>query len=100
VREGAYVLRGSLKAPDAEKVIMSTVIVRRYSVGPEGGARFSIRQREDGSFQVYRDNPYEGTGQTYQSGDEPISGIFADVDSAEAELFRHPTFQMLNSKEF
>jgi len=72
---------------------MSTVIVRRYAVGFEGGARFSIRERQDGSFQAYRDNPYEGCNQSYQFDDEPISGLFGDVESAELALFHHPSFK-------
>jgi hypothetical protein len=66
------------------------VILKRYN---EGGARFSIRQRQDGSFQAYHDNPYEGVNQPYRLDDEPISGLFGDVASAEAELFRHPRYR-------
>ena len=67
--------------------------------GLNNGARFSIRQRQDGSFQAYRDNPYEGIDQPYGSDDEPISGLFADVESAGAELFRHPSFKGMAQAE-
>jgi len=76
---------------------MSVVIVRRYTGGLEGKARFSIRQRPDGSFQAYHDNPYEDCNQPYQFDYEPITGLFVDVESAEADLFRHPSLQGGNS---
>jgi len=69
------------------------VIVSRYTGGYEGKKQFSIRQRQDGCFQVYHDNPYEGCNQPYRFDDEPISGLFMDIESAEAVLFRHPSFR-------
>ncbi len=66
---------------------VSTVVVKRFiRRSPGGGARYSIRRRADGLFQAYDDNIYAGLGYGYE--DEPISGIFADYEQAEAELLR------------
>ena len=55
--------------------------------------RWSIRQWEDGSFQVFHDNPYECL---YPSDPDrhyrQVSGRFRTVEAAEAELFRMPEF--------
>jgi hypothetical protein len=78
--------------------IMSAVIVKQYSGGYEGRARFSIRQRPDGTFQVWQDNLYEGLDRSYEFEYEPMSGLFGDIESAEAELFRDPRFNLGISK--
>jgi len=68
---------------------MSTVIVKRFVRSIDGGrSHYSIRRRPDGLFQLYHDDPYLGINQPYQFEDEPISGIYADIGTAEAELFR------------
>jgi hypothetical protein len=74
--------------------MMSSVIVKQYLGGHEGRARFSIRRRPDSTFQVWHDNPYEGISQPYEFDGEPISGIFGDIESAEAELFRDRRFNL------
>jgi len=55
--------------------------------------RWSIRQWEDGSFQIFHDNPYEGL---YPSDPDryyqQVSGRFETVEAAEAELLRMPEF--------
>jgi hypothetical protein len=61
------------------------IIVKRFD---RNGARYSIRCRPDGTFQVWHDNPYAGIGQGYDDEDEPISGIFASSEMAETELLR------------
>ena len=68
---------------------MSTVIVKRF-VRPidSGRSHYSIRRRSDGLFQLYHDDPYLGINQPYQFEDEAISGIYADIGTAEAELLR------------
>jgi hypothetical protein len=68
-------------------------VVRRYDGGFRGLAKFSIRKRLDGSFQAYHDNPFLESDQDYQPEGEPISGLFADFEAAEAELFRYPGFK-------
>jgi hypothetical protein len=67
---------------------MSAVVVKRFVGGYTGTQRFSIRKHSNGTFQVYHDNPFEGTGQSYQYDDQPLSGLYADAESAEAELLR------------
>ena len=69
---------------------MSTVVVKRFvRKFVEGGlSHYSIRRRSDGSFQLYHDDPYLGINQPYQFDDEAISGLFADAETAEAELLR------------
>jgi hypothetical protein len=74
---------------------MSSVVVRRYARST--GERYSIRRRADGSFQVYRDNPYEGLNVSYQFEDQPISGLFADIQTAEAELLPDPEMRIEDS---
>ena len=67
---------------------MSAVVVKRFVGGHSGQERYSIRKHANGSFQVFHDNPYEGTNQGYQNDDLPLTGLFADAESAEAELLR------------
>ena len=74
---------------------MSAEIVRRYGGGLKALAKFSIRKRQDGSFQAYHDNPFLESDQDYEPDSKPISGLFADVETAEAELFRYPGFEAL-----
>ena len=69
---------------------MSAVVVRRYVGGYNNTQRYSIRRHANGTFQIYHDNPFEGINQPYQNDDQPLSGLFADADSAEAELLRLP----------
>jgi hypothetical protein len=66
------------------------VTVKRFvRIFAEGGrSHYSVRRRSDGLFQVYHDDPYARIQQPYQFEDEPISGIFADLEGAEAELLR------------
>lgn len=60
----------------------------------EGGlAQFSMRRKGRMEVQVYRDNRWLETDQDYQPGCEPILGLFADVETAEAELLRYPSFK-------
>ncbi len=73
---------------------MGAEIVRRYDGGFGGLAKFSIRKRQDGSFQAYHDNPFLETDQDYEPDGEPISGLFFDIEAAEAELFRYPGFKI------
>jgi hypothetical protein len=77
---------------------MSAVVVRRFVGVCKPCARYSIRRHPDGAIQVYHDNPYEGINHPYEFDDEPISGLFADVETAEAELFRNPQFQASDLK--
>jgi hypothetical protein len=72
---------------------MSDAINKRYAGGDEGLAQFSIRERSDGSFQIYRDNRYAGCNQPQQFDGDPISSLFVDLESAEAEQFRDPAFR-------
>lgn len=67
---------------------MPAVIVKRFVGGYTGNERYSIRRHEDGVFQVYFDNPYEGIPQTVEDDFVALSGLYADVQSAEAELRR------------
>ena len=69
---------------------MVTVTVKRFVLAfPNGGCQhFSIRRREDGSFQLYHDDPYVGIPQFYEFDYEQISGRFAEVSTAEEELLR------------
>jgi hypothetical protein len=76
---------------------MSAEVVRRFIGGYGGNARWSIRRRPDGAFQIYQDNPYEGINQPYQFDDRAVSGLFADIEDAEAELFRNPEFRQQES---
>ena len=72
---------------------MAAEVVRQYNGGFKGLARFSVRRRQDGSFQAYHDNQWLESDQDYQPDGEPISGLFENVEAAEAELFRHPGFK-------
>ena len=67
---------------------MSAVAVKRFVEGYSGQERYSIRKLTNGSFQVFHDNPYEGTNQGYENDDLPLTGLYADAESAEAELVR------------
>ena len=68
---------------------MSTVIVKRFVRSIDGGrSHYSIRRRPDGLFQLYHDDRYRGIGQPYEFEDEAISGLYADIGTAEAELSR------------
>ena len=68
---------------------MSNVIVKRFVRSIDGGlSNYSIRRRSDGRYQLYQDEPYLGTNPPYESEDEPIPGIYAEIASAEAELLR------------
>jgi hypothetical protein len=72
---------------------MTAVTVKRFVRNLAEGARahYSIRRRADGLFQVYHDDPYVGINQPYQFDDKAISGLFAEVETAEAELLKlHP----------
>jgi hypothetical protein len=78
---------------------MSTVVVKRFAIIFGGGGRthYSIRRRSDGLFQLYHDDPFLGIEQPYQFDDKPISGLFADLRTAEAELLRvHPSLEQVN----
>ena len=75
---------------------MSAVIVKRFVRNFAEGARahYSIRRRVDGLFQAYHDDPYLGINQPYQFEDNAISGLFADLETAQAELLRlHPDLE-------
>ena len=69
---------------------MPAVIVKRFVRKIAEGVRshYSIRRRSDGLFQLYHDDPYRGVNQPYSSEDQAISGLFADLEVAEAELLR------------
>jgi hypothetical protein len=69
---------------------VSTIIVKRFVLKfAEGGrSHYSIRRRPDGLFQAYHDDLYKGIGQSYDVEYEPISGLFADMATAETELLR------------
>jgi hypothetical protein len=60
---------------------MSTVTVKRFVMPNDvgSGAHFSIRRRSDGIFQLFHDDPFVGTGQSYEFEDLPISGLYADL---------------------
>jgi hypothetical protein len=81
---------------------MSSVTVKRFvRKFLEGGrALYSIRRRPDGLFQLYHDDPYLGINQPYQFDDEPISGLFADLQTAQAELLRlRPDLEVLEAED-
>ena len=69
---------------------MLAEVVKSFAGGYEGKKRYSIRKRTDGAFQIYHDNPWEGLEHLHPNVPEPLLGLFADVESAEAELFRSP----------
>jgi hypothetical protein len=55
--------------------------------GYNGQELYSVRRHSNGSFQVWHDNYYEGCKQSDQDG-LPLTGFYADTESAEAELLR------------
>jgi hypothetical protein len=67
---------------------MPAVIVKRFVGGYTGTQRYSIRRHDNGTFRIYHDNPFEGTGQPYQNDDQALEGIFPDAKTAEKELSR------------
>jgi hypothetical protein len=70
--------------------------MKRFAIIFGGGGRthYSIRRRSDGLLQLYHDDPFLGIDQPYQFDDKPISGLFADLAAAEAELLRiHPSLE-------
>jgi len=67
---------------------MSAVIVKRFTGGYTGTEIYSIRRHPNGAFQIFHDNPYAGTNQGYEDDDQPLPGLYADIESAEAELQR------------
>jgi hypothetical protein len=76
---------------------MPTVTVKRFvrTFGQRGRTHYSIRRRDDGSFQLYHDDPYAGIPQTYEFDYVQLSGRFADISTAEAELRRmHPDLEV------
>ena len=73
---------------------MAAVVVKTFVGVVHQGDCWSIRRWDDGSFQVFHDNPYEGTNQPYASDYHQVSGRFATVDDAEAELFTIPEFAL------
>jgi hypothetical protein len=48
------------------------------------GARKSIRRRDDGLYQIWRDNVFEGLGEEYD--DFPESGLFGMLGEARTEF--------------
>jgi hypothetical protein len=80
---------------------MSSVTVKRFvRKFLEGGrAHYSIHRRPDRLFQLYHDDPYLGINQPYQLDDQPISGLLADVQTAQAELLRlRPDLEALEAE--
>ena len=76
---------------------MPIVTVKRFvkTFAQGGKTHFSIRRRDDGSFQLYHDDPYAGIPQPYEFDYQQISGRFADIPTAEAELLRiHPDLEV------
>jgi hypothetical protein len=76
---------------------MPAVTVKRFvkTFRQGGHTHYSIRRRDDGSFQLYHDNPYAGIPQPYEFDYVQLSGRFADVSTAEAELLRmHPDLEV------
>lgn len=66
-------------------------IVKRFVYEFPGGERhYSIRRREDGTFQVWDEVAYGGISEPSMEDicDEPISGLYGDAETAEAELLR------------
>jgi hypothetical protein len=72
---------------------MPAVIVKRYVGGYRGLENYSIRQHVNGSFQIYHDDPWRGLEHLYGDDPRPVSGLYADIATAEAELLRLPEFQ-------
>jgi hypothetical protein len=75
-----------------------TVTVKQF-VAFDGVTLVSIRKRTDGAFQIFRDGfELDDGSQPYWTQDEPQSGLFDSVESAEAELLRSKMkFRPLNS---
>jgi len=67
---------------------MTAVVVKRLTGGYSGQERYSIKKHSNGSFQAFHDNPFEGIRQPYKDEYLPLTGLFADVESVEAELLR------------
>ena len=67
---------------------MSSIVIKRFIGGYTGHERYSIRKHSNGSFQVFHDNPYEGIPQCNEEEDHPLTGLFADAETAEAEFLR------------
>jgi hypothetical protein len=74
---------------------MSAVVVKRFIGGYSGAERYSIRRHANGTFQNYHDNPFEGTNQGYEHDHQPLPGLYADMERAEAELRRMPGLNLL-----
>ncbi len=70
---------------------MSATVVKTY-FGTSEHDRWSIRRWDDGSFQAFHDNPYRGVSQPYEGDYHQVSGRFATVEDAEAELLKNPAF--------
>jgi hypothetical protein len=51
-----------------------------------GGARRSIRRRDDGLYQIWKDNIFEGLGEEYDDYPEP--GLFGTLTEAREEFLR------------
>jgi hypothetical protein len=60
-----------------------TTIVIQYV---HGGARRSIRRRDDGLYQIWEDNVLEGLGEEYD--DRPVAGLFGTLAEAQTEFLR------------
>jgi hypothetical protein len=50
------------------------------------GARRSIRRRDDGLYQIWDDNVFEGLGEVYD--DRPVAGLFGTLAEAQTEFMR------------
>jgi hypothetical protein len=57
---------------------MPAVTVKRFvkTFRQGGHTHYSIRRRDDGSFQLYHDNPYAGIPQPYEFDYVQLSGRF------------------------
>jgi hypothetical protein len=75
-----------------------TVVVKRF-VAFDDVTYHSIRERADGTFQIFRDGAkFEDGSQPAWMEDEPLSGLFESVDAAEAELRCSPMqFRPINA---
>ena len=71
---------------------MPATVVKTFFAPLRQNDRWSIRRWDDGSFQVFHDNPYQGIDQPYKGDYLQISGRFATAEDAEAELFKNPAF--------